>query len=58
MGVKPGSNASCISTLNIFERKILRRIYGPIKDMGEWRIKNNEDLYGSPILLEKLKYHR
>jgi len=31
--------------LSIFERKILRRIYGPVIDKGEWRIRTNQELY-------------
>jgi hypothetical protein len=30
--------------LGIFERKILRKIYGPIQEGGTWRIRNNEEL--------------
>ena len=31
--------------LRVFERKILRRIYGPTKESdGTWRIKSNEEL--------------
>jgi hypothetical protein len=31
--------------LMVFERKILRRIYGPTKERdGTWRIKSNEEL--------------
>jgi len=26
------------------ERKILRKIYGPTKENGQWRIKTNEEL--------------
>jgi len=31
--------------LSIFEGKILRRIYGPVIDKGEWRIRINRELY-------------
>ena len=31
--------------LSIFERKILRRIYGPVMDRGCWRIRTNQELY-------------
>ena len=33
------------SVINSFERKILRRIYGPIKENGIWRIRYNKELY-------------
>jgi hypothetical protein len=32
--------------INIFERKILRKIYGPTNDNGVWRIRYNQELYG------------
>jgi hypothetical protein len=33
------------SKLRVFERKLLRRIYGPTKESdGTWRIKSNEEL--------------
>jgi hypothetical protein len=31
--------------LKIFERKILRKIYGPSYVSGVWRIKYNDELY-------------
>ena len=31
--------------LSIFERKILRRIYGLVMDPGRWRIRTNQELY-------------
>jgi hypothetical protein len=32
-------------TFAVFERKILRAIYGAIKDNDEWRIRYNSELY-------------
>jgi hypothetical protein len=29
---------------NLFERKILRRIFGPTKEKQIWRVKTNEEL--------------
>ena len=38
-------NASqLIQKLLVFERKILRRIFGPTKENQIWRIKTNEEL--------------
>jgi hypothetical protein len=31
-------------TLAIFERKILRKIYGPVKDNELWRVRRNDEL--------------
>ena len=31
--------------IGVFERKVLRAIFGPTNDNGEWRIKYNDELY-------------
>jgi len=33
------------AVLGVLERKILRAIFGPTSDNGEWRIKYNNELY-------------
>jgi hypothetical protein len=30
--------------INIWERKVLRRIFGPVKDRGMWRIRSSKEL--------------
>jgi len=46
--------------LRVFERKVLRRIYGPTKESdGTWRIKSNEELnrlIGNKNIISKLHY--
>jgi hypothetical protein len=32
------------SALKTWQRKILRKIYGPIQDQNGWRIRNNDEL--------------
>jgi hypothetical protein len=34
----------CIIALAVFERKILRKIYGPVKENELWRIRRNDEL--------------
>jgi hypothetical protein len=49
--------------LLVLERKILRKIFGPVKDMfsGEWRIRKNDELetlFHKPSILETIKNRR
>jgi hypothetical protein len=47
--------------INLYERKILRRILGPINDNGTWRIRYNKEiytLYGDPELSTVIKLRR
>lgn len=47
--------------LCIFERKILRRIYGPIKEGEEWRTRMNyelKNLYKDPDIISTIKTQR
>jgi hypothetical protein len=46
------------NALSVFERKILRRIYGPGQDNGKWRTGYNKEmyeLYGEPDLVTCIK---
>ena len=52
-----------MSQLNVFERKISRRIFGPVFDnkVNEWRILNNEELdqkSKEPNIVETVKINR
>jgi hypothetical protein len=38
------ATGSELQKLLIFERKILRKIYGSVKDRGNWRIRTNSEL--------------
>lgn len=31
--------------LDTWERKLLRKIYGPVQENGEWRVRHNSELY-------------
>eukprot|EP00102_Acyrthosiphon_pisum_P024089 XP_016661299.1 PREDICTED: uncharacterized protein LOC107884180 [Acyrthosiphon pisum] len=49
--------------LLVLERKILRKIFGPVKDMlsGEWRIRKNDELetlFHKPSILETIRNKR
>jgi hypothetical protein len=47
--------------INSYERKILRRILGPINGNGTWRIRYNKEiytLYGYPELSAVIKLRR
>jgi hypothetical protein len=37
--------ARAAETLDVFERKVLRRICGPVKEGDVWRIRTNEELH-------------
>jgi hypothetical protein len=46
-------NQSNKERLDIFERRILRKIYGPVRDRhDEWRIRWNHELYANEIAYE------
>lgn len=30
--------------LNVWERKVLRKIYGPVRKVNEWRMRTNQEL--------------
>ena len=47
--------------LMTWERKILRKRYGPTKEIGQWRIKTNEELrtkYKSQDIVTVIKIRR
>jgi hypothetical protein len=47
--------------LSVFERKILRRIYGAVMDGERWRIRTNQELYhlyGEKDILKLCKLSR
>jgi len=46
--------------MRVFERNILRRMYGPCRDLqtGEWRKRHNEELYNlynRPDIVKEIK---
>jgi hypothetical protein len=44
------------NAINIFERKILRQIYGTVKENGQWRIRYNKKLYEAYKELDLLTF--
>ena len=47
--------------IDVWERKVLHRIFGPIYDGNMWRIRTNEelyDLYGEANLVTAIKIQR
>jgi hypothetical protein len=47
--------------LSTFERKVLRKIYGPVYGRGEWRIRYNHELcqlYNTPNITRFIKIAR
>jgi len=44
VAIKPRAERNYFSEIVGFERKILRRIFGPTKENQIWRIKTNEEL--------------
>jgi len=55
-------NENIKTKLRVFERKALRRIYGPTKESdGTWRIKSNEELnrlIGNKNIINYIKAQR
>jgi len=43
--------------LRVFENRVLRRIFGPIRDevTWEWRKLHNEEVYSSPNIIRVIK---
>jgi hypothetical protein len=49
------------NAVSTFERKILRRVYGPVQDNGQWRIRYNKELcelYCEPDLVACIRLKR
>jgi hypothetical protein len=47
--------------LNVWERQILRKIFGAKKEGNEWKIRNNQELrnmYGRPDIIGDIKSKR
>ena len=49
---------SAETVLNTWERKVLRKIFGPTKDENGWRMRTNKevyDLYKDPTIVAEIK---
>ena len=49
------------NVLNVWERKVLRKIYGPVCRGGEWRIRTNheiQEMYGRADIVTEIKMRR
>ena len=44
--------------LGVFERKILRRVYGPLCEGAAWRSRYNEELYDETDLITTVRITR
>lgn len=54
-------NKDNIERLMIFERKVLRKIFGPLNDRGMWRIRYNTEIYNlykEPDIIKVIKASR
>lgn len=54
-------NTTITNNLKLFERKVLRRIYGPVMENGVWRIRTNReiaDLYNENDIVKFIKVRR
>jgi len=63
MGVKLGPTLRVERRLRVFENRVLRRIFGPMRDRvtGEWRklhIEELNDLYCPPNIVWVIKSRR
>ena len=52
---------SLLDMINVYERKVLRMILGPVNINGEWRIRFNDELYSmykDATIVRKIKAQR